>query len=52
VVLRVSAEYRGAAEYRGIRSFLTCDLEARRCRAGRPLRDGLSLGVVSNPGWP
>lgn len=52
VVVRVSAEYRDTAEYRGIRAFLTCDLETRRCRAGRPLRDRLSLSVVFNPSRP
>ena len=52
VVVRVSAEYRNTAQYRGIRTFLTCDLGTRRCRSGRPLRDGLSLGLVYSPSRP
>ena len=51
VVVRVAAEYRGA-ESRGVRTFLVCDVAARRCRAGRPLRERLLLGLVSNPSRP
>jgi hypothetical protein len=52
VVVRASSEYRDTTKYRGIRTFLTCELRTARCRSGRPLRHGLSLALVYNPSGP